>query len=952
MRYQPAHAAKSGSVPFTLRGPKSVRTVLSAAVAGAIAFAPAVLITSPAQAAITGFTIVDASVSAEEGEEITFEVKRTADVSALDATDIAWTLTGGTNPGEATEDVDYTKASGTLKFPEDASADLAGEYGGDSLFITVDTVDDESDEVSESFTLNLTAPGGTDTATGTITDDDAPPGYTLIVSDPSPAEDLAAGEVTVTAELDVASGKVVNIPIKTAAGTAKAGQDYTTTSDTITIPAGVTTTADKVTIAIEDDDLYEEAQQTFEVKADTSTTVTGTETETVTIMDDEEQPEITIDGVTVGEPGTLEFPVTLSDPSERAVTATWSTGDGPGADEPEWEDGIAKAGTDYTAGTGTVTFPAATSNVPAAGSTSQKITVRTVSDTIAEEREGMHVTLTSPTIAVLGDDAEATGAITDTDLDPTATLSPTAAITEGDGGKVTKTYTVKLNKESGREVEIDYTVAALTADDVADVFEKTGTLTFAPGETSKTFTVDVVGDTMHEGNETFTIALTGSGATVPGLATITITDDDDEPTVTVAPVTMTEGDTGSVAVFPIKLSNASSVATTFDILSVTGTATDDVAGAPGEFDIIEPTEDITIPAGQTTGYLFFLVNGDEVYETDETVSVKLDPTTANLDDDITTIDADLTIRNDDDMPSFEVTSVTGAEGETVDVMGVVTGVAEASTTFNINFAGASVNGSAAASTDDFTNPGTVAVPIAGGTMSGTPKLIKSVKLTDDTTPEGPETILASGNAVNGTVVNGVVTIATSDGYTPPPTGPSSLTLTGPASRVGPGPIRLSGKTDPSTAIQLWSAPYNGGDDDWSADGAASMSNASGLFTFDRTLTAAGRKYVVHAGATVSKEVKVGLRQAPAVSVTSPSKGVAYVKVTNGIPFAPFKIERRNTNGTWTTVFSGKLLSNGAYNRKVTAQTSGRTIAYRTYVWGSSTDGVSGATSPARSVRIR
>ena len=32
MRYSPAHAAKSGSVPFMLRGPKPVRAVLSAAI--------------------------------------------------------------------------------------------------------------------------------------------------------------------------------------------------------------------------------------------------------------------------------------------------------------------------------------------------------------------------------------------------------------------------------------------------------------------------------------------------------------------------------------------------------------------------------------------------------------------------------------------------------------------------------------------------------------------------------------------------------------------------------------------------------------------------------------------------------------------------------------------------------------------------------------------------------
>jgi hypothetical protein len=957
MRYQPAHAAKSGSVPFMLRGPKSARTVLSAVVAGAIAFAPAVLLTSPAQAdVLAGFSFDATTVTEDEGGDFVFQVTRALSDDELDAEDLDWTISTGVGLTDATSNVDYTNDTGELNFLADDTPDGNGKFGGDTLTFTVHSLQDERDEQTESFTVSVTDGTDTDEATGRIDDDDDAPGYTLVVDDETPTEGTGAGThpVTVTAELDEVSGKAVTIPITVEAGTAKLDQDYTYTPGSITIPAN-STTVTGVTVGIVRDSLYEENEQSFTVKGGTHSSVTGTDDATVTIIDDEAQPEININSDSAVEGGSLDFEVSLSRASERAVTATYTTADGPGSDDPDSLNDDAKAGSDYTAGTGTVTFPAATSNTPGASSTAQKISVKTTSDSINEGPEDLHVTLSNAGIGTLGEDTVATGTITDNDTAPTATVSPTAAVTEGSSGRAAKTYTVTLNKESGRTVEVDYDVeeGAGTATAVADFIPTSGTLTFQPGETTKTFNVDIVGDTMDEPGaaETFEINLSSSGATAAD-RTISITDDDATPTFSVSPITMDEGDTGSVVVFPVKLSNPSSANTVFTVADVADSATRAVVGDPtGDLDYTVPTTPLTIPAGQTTGYVFFLVNGDEVYEDDEEMDVRLTPTSGNLAS-ATAKTATLTLNNDDDAPTFEVTSVTGEEGQSVNVNGVVTGMAQGNLTFNVNFAGSAVNGSAAASSDDFTNPGTVAVPIAEGTLSGTPTFIASIPLKDDETPEGPETILASGTAVSGTVVNGVVTIGTNDGYTPPPTGPESITLAGPPYRVGPGPVRLTGKTDANTAIQLWSAPYNGGDDDWTEDGAAATSGSTGSFVFNRSLTTTGRKYVVHAGATVSDELRVALRQAPALSVTSTVKGVAYAKVTGGVPRAKFLIQRRNANGTWSTAFTGNLLSNGAYNQRLTGQVSGRTITYRVYVYGNSATGVESAASAARQVRIR
>ena len=56
-----------------------------------------------------------------------------------------------------------------------------------------------------------------------------------------------------------------------------------------------------------------------------------------------------------------------------------------------------------------------------------------------------------------------------------------------------------------------------------------GTLTFAPGESSKNITILVIDDTINEGNESFNLILSGvSNANLgsPNVVTVTIVDND------------------------------------------------------------------------------------------------------------------------------------------------------------------------------------------------------------------------------------------------------------------------------------------------------------------------------------------------------------------------------------------------------------------------------------------
>ncbi len=106
-----------------------------------------------------------------------------------------------------------------------------------------------------------------------------------------------------------------------------------------------------------------------------------------------------------------------------------------------------------------------------------------------------------------------------------------AAITEGNAGTSQLAFTVKLSQAATGPVTVHYSTADGTATAGSDYTAGSGTLTFAAGETSKTISVSITGDTVVEANETFSIALSGaSGATIAqGSAVGTIVNDDVAP---------------------------------------------------------------------------------------------------------------------------------------------------------------------------------------------------------------------------------------------------------------------------------------------------------------------------------------------------------------------------------------------------------------------------------------
>jgi Calx-beta domain/FG-GAP-like repeat len=206
-------------------------------------------------------------------------------------------------------------------------------------------------------------------------------------------------------------------------------------------------------------------------------------------------PSMRIDDVTVteGNTGTVAatFTVTLSAASTGAITVAYSTG-----------NGTATAGGDYTAASGNVTIPA--------GQLSRTFTVVVKGDRLAEPNETFFVNLSSPTNASI---ADGRGVGTILDDEPRISIRD-ASKSEGRKGKTTLfSFTVTLSTAYDQPVTLSYrTVNGTATTGNNDYTAKTGTLTFAPGETTKTISIEVKGDNKHESTEYFYLDLFGNSS--------------------------------------------------------------------------------------------------------------------------------------------------------------------------------------------------------------------------------------------------------------------------------------------------------------------------------------------------------------------------------------------------------------------------------------------------------
>src|SRR5205823_14539876 len=123
---------------------------------------------------------------------------------------------------------------------------------------------------------------------------------------------------------------------------------------------------------------------------------------------------------------------------------------------------------------------------------------------------------------------------------------PASPVTEGDSGTTNATFTVSLSAASPQNVTVAYATADGTATAGSDYTATSGTLTFTPGQTSKTVAVAVKGDTVDENDETFSVRLSApADATVGPSTAAATTRDDDVVLASVGNATVKEGHSGT-----------------------------------------------------------------------------------------------------------------------------------------------------------------------------------------------------------------------------------------------------------------------------------------------------------------------------------------------------------------------------------------------------------------------
>lgn len=340
----------------------------------------------------------------------------------------------------------------------------------------------------------------------------------------------------------------------------------------------------------------------------------------------------------------LTFTVTLSAASADTVAVDYATA-----------DGTATVGDgDYDAATGTLTFTP--------GTTTRTIDVPIHGDVTNEFDETFTVTLSNPSHATLAQ-ASAIGTIKNDDPAlPSASVADVGYF-EGNQSSTSLIFTVTLSGTSAQTVTVDYATAdgtATLADN--DYVQASGTLTFPPGQASKTVLVPMVGDITVEPDEAFTLTLSNASNATIGRATATGTirnDDVPGPGISIGDATVLEGDSGTTTLtFPVTLSATytSAVQVDYATQSDTASSTSDVGG----IDFVAASGTLTFAPGITTQDVTVVVNGDTAREADETMSVKL---LNAVNGNIVRAQATGTITNDDPVPAVSIADASGAEGD-------------------------------------------------------------------------------------------------------------------------------------------------------------------------------------------------------------------------------------------------------------------------------------------------
>jgi len=420
-------------------------------------------------------------------------------------------------------------------------------------------------------------------------------------------------------------------------------------------------------------------------------------------------------------------------------------------------------GTGITTGPNLITF--------AAGATVATVNLNILGDATYEPNDLINLTISNPN-PTSGSIAVPISTTTIFNDDPTPQITvQNVTVTEGNSGTTNANFAVRLSNASSQTITVNFATADVTTTAGSDYTATSGTVTFSPGQLSRTISIPVIGDTNVEApQETFNFNLT-----TPTNATITtptatgfINNDDHLPinyVIAATSATIPEGAapntvldtfvitrsnyTGLTSSIRYTLGGTASLGTDYELFSITGDG------------VTEATGRITFAVGATTATLTLRVFGDNVYETNENLSITLSvpsPATGV----INTASATSVIQNDDPLPAIASSNITFLEGDTgTNATFTVTLPNPSYQTITVNYATA--NGTAIAGSDYSTTSGILTF------ASGQTTQTFNVSIIGDTNIESQETFLVNfTNPTNATLANTSVTgfINDDDGIQP------------------------------------------------------------------------------------------------------------------------------------------------------------------------------------------
>ncbi len=550
-----------------------------------------------------------------EGGVPSYTVKWKGEISGFVSIELGLQLPGGTSGATAADfsaafDADVAAAIAALPPATGITYDpatnrLTFPASAQDFTFTLPTLDDLISESLEGYAVTLSNPSEgriIETLGGIVTriaDNEGLPD--VLIGDGFASE---GQPLIFDMGLSNPSSEPITLELAATSGTALGGVDFETANfeystdggltwvpgggasgREVTFPAGVTGLV--VRIDTIDDPITEDAESmTLSVSAVVSGTIGNvTRTGTGTIFDNDAPPTVTIGDAQATEGQPLVFDVTLSNPSASPIILRLATANGTATGNSDFETSGFEVSTDggvtwTPAGGGTdVTF--------SPGATALKVRIDTTDDAIAEGTEMMGLRVAQVIVGTVGDATDTgSGTILDSDAPPSVTIG-NAQASEGQP----LVFDITLSNPSAGNITLQLAATNGTATGGLD-FETSSfevstdggitwapaggldgrEVTFAAGATALKVRLETSDDTLTEGSETMSLAVSSVvagtiGAASPG--TGTILDNDAAPNVTIGNAQATEG---QPLVFDVALSNGSASPITLELAAADGTA--------------------------------------------------------------------------------------------------------------------------------------------------------------------------------------------------------------------------------------------------------------------------------------------------------------------------------------------------------------------------------------------